>query len=188
MSTSQLCIPVADPSQVGEVRRATARMAQGLPLSESRRADASIVATELATNLLRHARDGRILIQSIRRETAVYLELLSIDGGPGVSDVQRCLQDGYSTVGTPGTGLGAIRRLSDEFDVHSMPEKGTVVLSRIAAPGTSPSVYAIGAVSLPAPGEDECGDTWRCIERERRIAVMVADGLGHGPQAADGKA
>jgi anti-sigma regulatory factor (Ser/Thr protein kinase) len=184
MGLLQLCIPVADHSQIGEVRRAAARMAQTLPLSESRRADVSIVATELATNLLRHARDGRILIQSIRRESAASLELLSIDSGPGVVDLQRCLQDGFSTVGTPGNGLGAIRRLSDEFDIQSVPGKGTVLVSRIASPAAAPSAYVVGAVCLSAPGEDACGDTWRCAERERRLSVMVADGLGHGPLAA----
>lgn len=184
MGLLQLCIPVADPSQVGEVRRAAARMAQTLPLSESRRADVSIVATELATNLLRHARDGRILIQSMDRDGGSCLELLSIDSGPGVVDLQRCLQDGFSTVGTPGNGLGAIRRLSDEFDIHSVPGRGTVLLARIATPAAQKREYEVGAVSLPAPGEQACGDTWRCTERERRIAVMVADGLGHGPEAA----
>jgi hypothetical protein len=101
-----------------------------------------------------------------------------------MTDVQRCLQDGYSSVGTPGNGLGAVKRLSDEFDIHSTSGKGTVIVSRIATSPASSNVFAIGAVCLAAPGEDVCGDTWRSVEREREIAVMVADGLGHGPEAA----
>ena len=184
MDPVQVCIPVSDPSQVGEVRRAVSRMAQTLPLSPSRRGDAAIVATELATNLMRHARDGRMLLQVMSHGVSRWLELLSVDGGPGMTDVQRCLQDGYSTVGTPGNGLGAVKRLADEFDVHSMPGKGTVIVARIATSTAPSTVFTVGAVCLPFPGEDVCGDTWRSVEREQEIAVIVADGLGHGPEAA----
>jgi anti-sigma regulatory factor (Ser/Thr protein kinase) len=184
MDPVQICIPVSDPSQVGEVRRAVSRMAQTLALSPSRQGDASIIGTELASNLVRHSRDGRMLLQVLSHGVSGWLELLSVDGGPGMTDVQRCLQDGYSTAGTPGNGLGAVKRLSDEFDVHSMPGKGTVILSRIATSAASSNAFAIGAVCLTAPGEEVCGDTWRSVEREREIAVMVADGLGHGPEAA----
>ena len=184
MDPAQVCIPVSDPSQVGEVRRAVSRMARTLTMSESRRGDVSIIANELATNLVRHSRDGRILLQVMHGGTSAWLELLSVDGGPGMSDVQRCLQDGYSTGGTPGNGLGAVRRLSDEFDVQSTPGKGTVIVSRVATSPPPATDFAIGAVCLPAPGEEACGDTWRSVERERQVAVMVADGLGHGPDAA----
>jgi anti-sigma regulatory factor (Ser/Thr protein kinase) len=184
MVPAQLCIPVSDPSQVGEVRRAAARMAQTLAMSESRRGDAAIVATELATNLVRHALHGRMLLQVIAHGTSAWLEMLSVDGGPGIADVQRCLQDGYSTAGTPGNGLGAVKRLSDEFDLSSTPGKGTVIVARIATSPTSSNVFTIGAVCLAAPGEHVSGDTWRGVERERECAVIVADGLGHGPEAA----
>ena len=177
MDPAQVCITVSDASQVGEVRRTVARMAQTLPLSESRRGDASIAATELATNLVRHARHGRMLLQTTTEGPSAWLEMLSVDGGPGMADVQRCLQDGYSTVGTPGNGLGAVKRLSDEFDVHSVPGKGSVIVARVATRRTALRVFAIGAVCLAAPGEHVSGDTWRCVERERDLAVMVADGL-----------
>jgi anti-sigma regulatory factor (Ser/Thr protein kinase) len=184
MKPVQVSIAVSDPSQVGEVRRAVSRLSQTVPLSATRRADASIVATELATNLVRHARDGRMLLQVIPFGTSGWLEMLAVDAGPGMTDVQRCLQDGYSTGGTPGNGLGAVKRLSDHFDVHSAPAKGTVIVSRIATVTVPANVFEVGAVTLSAPGEEVCGDTWRSIEREREIAVMVADGLGHGPDAA----
>ena len=184
MEPAQVSIPVTDVSQVGEVRRAVSRLAQTLAMSESRRGDAAIVATELATNLVRHARHGRVLLQVIAHGESAWLELLSVDDGPGMTDVQRCLKDGYSTVGTPGNGLGAVTRLSDGFDIHSTPGKGTVIMSRLAIGPPSSSAFTIGAVSLPAPGEIVCGDAWHSVERDREIAVMIADGLGHGPDAA----
>lgn len=183
----QQCIAMTDQSQVGEARRSALRLAEALPLAESRRGDAAIVATELASNLIRHATGGRLLIQTLQFARGSCLELLAIDNGPGMPDVSRCLQDGYSTAGTAGTGFGAVRRLSDEFDVYS-GAGGTVVLSRMWGPAWSDaleSAFAIGAISMPAPYEQVCGDGWRVAESRGVAAVMVADGLGHGPLAAD---
>ena len=109
-------IEVTDASQVGEVRRAAARLAEPLRMGASRRSDVAIVATELATNLVRYAQRGRVLLQTITSPAGVSLEVVAIDSGPGIAEVHRSMQDGFSTGGTPGNGLGAVRRLSDEFD------------------------------------------------------------------------
>jgi hypothetical protein len=115
------------------------------------------------------------------------VEVLAIDAGPGIADVARCLDDGYSTGGTPGTGLGAVRRLASHFDLHSSVPAGTVVLARLDAQAQPEAAHAIctGAVSLAAPGETVCGDGWGFALDGERAAVMVVDGLGHGPDAAE---
>ena len=188
--TPQIAVGVGDISQAGEARRVASRVAEAIGFDEQARGAVAIVATELATNLARHARDGRLLIQALALTAGPTLEILSIDAGPGMADVPRCLQDGYSTAGTPGNGLGAVRRLSSVFDVHSMPGRGTVILSRLQRPGgsaasrTTPG-FVWAAISIPAPHEEVCGDAWRIAEREGDCAVLVADGLGHGPLAAE---
>src|SRR5262245_43327953 len=109
---------IDDPSKVGEARRA----AQSLANLEFNAEDAGKVAiapTELASNMLRHAGGGELLLQLLGDVCNPTLELLALDKGPGMSDVAFCLQDGSSTAVTPGTGLGAIRRLASEFDIHS---------------------------------------------------------------------
>ena len=93
----------------------------------------AIVATELANNLLRHAGGGELLLQTLGDDESPVVELLAIDRGPGMADVARCLADGYSTGGTPGTGLGAVRRLATEFDIYSAPGEGTIVMARFGA-------------------------------------------------------
>ncbi len=90
-----------------------------------------------------------------------------------MNDVSRCLGDGYSTGGTAGTGLGAVKRLSVEFDIHSVPGEGTVVMSRVGATAGS----KFGAISIPVKGEVECGDGWAIAQDEKAITVMVVDGL-----------
>lgn len=181
----QLCLPVSDGSEVGTVRRAARRLAEELGLSSGRASDACIIATELATNLVRHARQGQVFLQALASSDDMWLELLAVDGGPGIVDLHRSLQDGYSTGGTAGTGFGAVRRLSDEFDVYSTA-KGTVVLSRLRrGAGTAVPAFRYGGVSLPAPREQVCGDTWRVVDTGQQLAILVADGLGHGPQASE---
>lgn len=183
---SQVTIPVAEPNQAGEARRVAVRLAEAIGFDDRARGEVAIVATELATNLARYARNGALLIQALDLPAGLTLEILSVDAGPGMTDISACLRDGYSTGGTPGNGLGAVRRLSSEFDIHSSPE-GTVLLSRVrraAATGPPPG-YDWGVVSLPAPHEVVCGDGWRIAVHDGNLAVMVADGLGHGPLAAE---
>ena len=188
----QVRIAVSEAGEAGEARRVATRMAKAIGFDEHARGEVAIVATELATNLARHARDGRLLIQALDLPGGPTLEILSVDAGPGMADLQRCLRDGYSTAGTPGNGLGAVRRLSSVFDVHSTAGAGTVVLSRLRRPVAGPASriaapprYEYAAISIPAPHEQVCGDAWRIAERDGACAVLVADGLGHGPLAAE---
>jgi anti-sigma regulatory factor (Ser/Thr protein kinase) len=185
--THHTAIPMGDASRVGEARRHAAQLAQTCELDETEAGRLAIVVTELGNNLVRHAHGGRLLLAArpARRE----VEVIAIDAGPGIPDVDRSLGDGYSTGGTPGTGLGAVRRLAQDFDIHSTVPQGTIVLARIrAAAATDTSRNAsvcVGAVSLSAPGEHVCGDAWAFAVDGACAAVLVADGLGHGPAAAE---
>ena len=180
--------PMEDPSRVGEARRHAALLAAECMLGDVESGRLALVVTELATNLLRHAREGRLWL-SMRRDRR-EVEVLAVDAGPGMHDVERALGDGFSTGGTPGTGLGAVRRLADTFDLHTAVPQGTVVLARVrsADVGASGGATCMGAVSLAAPGELVCGDDWSFALDGERTAMLVVDGLGHGPDAAEAAA
>jgi anti-sigma regulatory factor (Ser/Thr protein kinase) len=182
LSGPQSQLRVEDPSQVGECRRTAQRLAESHGFAASLAGRVAIVATELGNNLIRHVGRGELLLQALTNGSDVCVELIAIDRGPGM-DVAACLRDGHSTAGTPGTGLGAISRLSTLFDVYSLAGRGTVVVSRIAAKAGAVSPQ-FGAVCLAIAGEIECGDTWGIAERSDAMAILVADGLGHGPLAA----
>jgi anti-sigma regulatory factor (Ser/Thr protein kinase) len=191
MKSSQLVIPVSDSSHVGEVRRRTKEFAAEAGLNEPKREQAAIIATELATNLVRHATDGQVVLGVIGDNSHAWVELCSIDRGPGIADVGRCLEDGYSTAGGPGNGLGAVRRLSTTWDVYSLQQSesavpGTIVFARIEDKSRARlgQHFRWGAISRPAPHETLCGDSWRIAERDGKLTVMIVDGLGHGPDAA----
>jgi anti-sigma regulatory factor (Ser/Thr protein kinase) len=183
-------VGISGQSDIGECRRTAKRLAEAGNFAENDVGKICIVATELATNIVRHGGGGEMLMQMLNDGATPQLEMLAIDRGPGMQDVERCLRDGYSTGGTPGTGLGAVSRLSSTFDIFSVPGAGTVVLSRIGSnsagslPSSGTDPLQFGAICIALAGEIECGDTWRIVDRGSVWSVMVADGLGHGPMAA----
>jgi anti-sigma regulatory factor (Ser/Thr protein kinase) len=173
-------LAVEEQSQVATVRRAASSMAAGLGLSEQLQAEAAIVATEMATNLLRHAGGGEVVL----RPSEIFpdvMEVIAWDHGPGMSDVASSRRDGFSTAGGAGTGLGAIGRLSSTFDLQSTPGRGTVLAARIGAVDAPPPVDGI---VLAMRGEEASGDAWRHIRDGRYLTIVLADGLGHGVDAA----
>lgn len=182
-----IVLPMDEVSQPGEARRTAVGMAERLGFDESGRGKVALVVTEIATNLIKHARGGELILQAFGPATAPDgLEALAIDRGPGMADVARCLADGFSTAGSPGTGLGAIARLAGLFEVFSQPESGTVLLGRLWPNSPPrPGGLEVAAICLPYPGESDSGDAWALVEAPGRHVLMVADGLGHGPQAAE---
>src|SRR5689334_2888394 len=131
MTTHASCV-VVDRSQVGAARQEATRAAAGLGFDETDAHRVGLVATELASNLVKHTRGigGALLIRS-GKGAVPEVELIAIDRGPGMRDVVQSLVDGHSTTGSPGTGLGAVTRLADDFDVFSQPNAGTAVLARL---------------------------------------------------------
>ena len=186
VTASHRKVPVVEQSQVSASRFAAREAAETAGFDDEDVYRAGLVATELAGNLVKHASGGEMLIRFVSRAPAGEIELIAIDRGPGMPDVSRSMADGHSTTGTPGTGLGAIRRLADEFDIHSQAGKGTVILARLRAGRArrrSEPVMEIAGVSVAKSGESVCGDAWQTHHHAAGALVVVADGLGHGLQA-----
>jgi len=179
-------IGIEQPTDAAEARRLASRRASALSFGESESGRLALVVTEIAKNLIKHAAGGDIFLRTLRDHEAVGVEVLALDRGPGMGDVGRSFQDGYSTAGTQGTGLGAIARLSSNCDIYSRPGQGTVLMAQVWK-GTLPARIApfrAGAVTHPVAGETCCGDGWIVQERPSGARLLMADGLGHGPQAA----
>jgi len=183
---------VADASQVSEVRRSAAALATRLGFDETACGSVALVATELATNLVKHARGGEILLRPVHAPGGGWrVEALCLDRGPGIADVARALRDGFSTAGSPGGGLGAVRRIAAEFDLYSVPGRGCSLVARIDPARIDPARHAaaassarVAAVRVPAQHEPVSGDDWARAENAGRHVFVVADGLGHGEHAA----
>ena len=181
-------IAVTVPTHAAEARRVAVRLAIELGFNEAGQANLALVVTEIATNLVKHARSGRVVLSALPYPPGI--DIFGIDSGPGMTNVSECMRDGFSTAESAGTGLGAIRRLASQMDVHSSPGLGTAVWARcfVQARDTrgSPSArFDAGAIVVPYQGCTESGDAWTWREFEDRISVLAVDGLGHGPGAAE---
>lgn len=167
-------------------------LARTLGFSEAERGVVGVIVTEAANNLVKHARQGMLLFRRLIAERGSGLEVLSIDRGPGMEDVERCLHDGYSTAGSPGTGLGAIARTASLFDIYSQPGSGTAMLAQVWTKGyrasRGESTLEVGAVAIPMLHETVTGDGWALADHSANPRLMLADGLGHGPSASEAAA
>jgi len=173
---------VDDPSSSGTVRRRAAEVAERVGFTEKAVAEISIVATELATNLAKYARDGSVLLRVLHAGQTTGLTLVALDHGPGMRDLSALFADGESTSGTLGIGLGAVRRLAGSYDAHSVPGRGTVVTATFWRADAAAEPAA--GLARPLAGQDECGDAYAVRRTERGLLLMLADGLGHGTLAA----
>lgn len=177
-------VVVTEASQVAEARRRAMARAQAMGFGETAGGRVALVVTELATNIVKYGVPGEILVGTYEDGTGSGVEVLALDKGPGLSDLGSALRDGHSTGGSAGEGLGAVRRLSDAFDIVSRPGSGTAVLARLSGERAPRTLPAFGVVTVPLRGETANGDAYAICERADGWTVMVADGLGHGPEAA----
>jgi anti-sigma regulatory factor (Ser/Thr protein kinase) len=180
---------VVDESQVADARREAVEIARRQGFDESDVGRVALVATELATNLVKHGGGGELLADSFARRDSTGVELIALDRGRGIADVSVCLADGYSSAGTAGRGLGSVVRQSDFVDVASWTGVGTAILAQIESrknrsAGSPPPSGAFGAVSVPKLGEEVCGDSWAIDHDGTGATLFLADGLGHGREAA----
>lgn len=181
---------IPDKSYASITKREIARLAEANGMSSADVGKLNIVVAEMASNLAKHASEGgELLVRLLGNAPIQGIEVISLDNGPGMSDPIRMQQDGVSTFGTAGEGLGAIKRQSDVFDLYSQQGVGTVILSRIYKTGKTsvPQQPAgrneIGYVLVPKPKETFCGDGLSVIEKGPDLYLLALDGLGHGANA-----
>lgn len=174
---------IADASSVGEARRAALQIAHRLDFDEDQAGKMALLATEAGRNALVHAGGGSMVISGIRRASESSARILAMDNGPGIPDVSQAMSDGYSTAGTPGGGMGAMKRIASRLEIFT-GKSGTIVLMEFGGADADEDLRIAGT-AVPYPGEQHCGDAWSYhVEPGRALAILV-DGLGHGFGAAE---
>jgi anti-sigma regulatory factor (Ser/Thr protein kinase) len=174
-------VAVTEQTHVAEARRRAAQMTSHLGVDETVAGNAAIAVTEAATNLLKHAGGGELFV-GVNAGNSSGLQIVAMDRGRGIRDIPASLRDGVSSAGTKGNGLGAIKRLTSSFDVYSTVDRGTVVSAALYPRALVAPLVA--GISIPAPRETVCGDAWAVWSAGELTSVFVADGLGHGRDAA----
>jgi anti-sigma regulatory factor (Ser/Thr protein kinase) len=168
------------------------------------------VVSELAMNILKYAGEGEILLESLEANGRYGVTIKASDQGPGIKDLEQALADGYSTSGTLGLGLPAVKRMSDSLTITAPIGGGTLVsvvrwcrypvvsvkTSRAPANPRAESRIPAGEPRLktpltldirtqhrPYPGQTVCGDQTLALELTGLTLLVQLDGTGHGTLA-----
>jgi anti-sigma regulatory factor (Ser/Thr protein kinase) len=176
-------IPITDTSSIGEARRRGLLMAEKLGFDEVRCGEFALLITEVTSNILSHAQAGQTILMGLKNAHGAVARILALDNGPGIADVPRAMDDGYSTGGTMGGGLGAMRRVAAALEIFTS-QSGTIVLLESRSSASSKGLQIAG-MAVPYPGERACGDGWAYHQTPERCTVLLVDGLGHGQLAAE---
>ena len=120
-------LPVATSNDVVRVRQLVRNRSMALGFSLVEQTKLVTAASELARNMIDYGGGGAMTMQTLQNGTRVGLKLIFSDDGPGIADIERALQDGYTTGKGLGLGLGGARRLANEFEIRSTPGAGTIV-------------------------------------------------------------
>ncbi|WEK36499.1 MAG: SpoIIE family protein phosphatase [Candidatus Pseudobacter hemicellulosilyticus] len=178
----------SDRSYFAILKKEIHALASGVGFSAKKLAEIDIVVAEIVSNLAKHAGGGELLVKIIEQAGIPGIELISVDNGPGINDLNYMMQDGASSKKTLGQGLGAIKRLSDFLQIYTNKAWGTILLCRFflqALPAAaSKDPVEIRSVVIPKPGETACGDGFSYKQTKQDLRLFLGDGLGHGPEAA----
>jgi anti-sigma regulatory factor (Ser/Thr protein kinase) len=172
---------IEDSSQIGHARRTAQRLAEQHGFDTTDAGRVALVATELASNILKHASRGELHLRVLPRSNGAGIEMLAIDRAKGF-DLHACLADGFSTGGTQGIGLGAVSRQTEVFDVYA-DSRGAVLLTRLYPRTDKAPDRRIGVSQHSLHHDPACGDVWHLAFDGPRISALVIDGLGHGEEA-----
>ncbi|GAB3707450.1 serine/threonine protein kinase [Spirosoma flavus] len=178
----------ADRSYLASIKKGINQLGIQAGFQPQRLSEIDLIAAEIATNLVKHAGGGEILVRCFQTSDNAGLELISIDNGPGMTDPAKMMQDGISTTNTLGHGLGSIHRLADQAQLYSLKGWGTILLARIYKKPlvkfpTAKTSFEYRSVLVAKPGEAVCGDGCYVKQTGTHIKLFLGDGLGHGPDA-----
>lgn len=181
-------------SRFGDIvvaRRTAKQFAQQLGFDSTEQEQIALVTSELASNLVKYAEHGYIHLKAIQATDKSGIQISSHDHGPGFDSLQA-LTDGYSSSGSLGIGLGAIRRMVDAIDIDSRQSghSGSDIICKkwLSSPGLENkrplSSLDIGVISYPKQGLDVNGDAYMIHDTpDGQCLIAVIDGVGHGPHA-----
>jgi anti-sigma regulatory factor (Ser/Thr protein kinase) len=175
-------VRVLDLASLAVVRERIRDLGKDRAIADEVVGRAAVVASEMGTNILRHARRGSIAVGPSERATEPGLELVAVDQGNGIADLASALDAPARSHGSLGVGVGAILRLSNEVDFDVRQGEGTRICARLFHPSRAhrPEVAIAGR---PFPGERVSGDHAAYHRAADALTLIVCDGLGHGEQA-----
>ena len=128
MEDNERRITLFDQSDKEQVIMTARCLAVEAGFDETNQVLIATAASELATNIVKYAKEGEVILKIIQRDRQLGIEMIARDDGPGIRDIEQVMQDNFSTSkGSLGLGLPSVQRIMDEFKIESQPGHGTIV-------------------------------------------------------------
>lgn len=179
---------IDDRSLIAFIKREIHNLALHIGFTPHRAAETDIIVAELTSNLIKYAKGGELLYRANLEDGNKIIEIYCLDKGLGFENLAKVMNDGYSSSNTLGNGLGAIKRLSNDFQIYSMKNWGCVQYIKIGEKSDLPllplqSGLNYAAIAVNYPGEKFCGDGYHIKSTKKGFQIFLGDGLGHGENA-----
>jgi serine/threonine-protein kinase RsbT len=130
MATGEYRIVVAVDLDVTRASMQARRCAMSQGFNPTTTALIVTTVSELGTNIIKYAGRGEITVQPIHEGKKQGILIRAVDQGPGIADITTAMQDHHSTGGTLGLGLPGVKRMMDDFEIRSEPNRGTTVTAK----------------------------------------------------------
>ncbi|RXZ00881.1 MULTISPECIES: anti-sigma regulatory factor [Fictibacillus] len=125
----QSCVEVCNEWDIVSARQLGRNMAKELGFGNVDQARITTAISELARNIYLYAGNGKICLEPVEQMGRKGLRIIAVDNGPGIRDIRKVMEDGYTTSGGLGAGLPGVKRLMDEFTIDSTIDSGTEILA-----------------------------------------------------------
>lgn len=124
---SETCVEVKNEWSIVAARQAGRTLAKEIGFGTVDQARITTAISELARNIYLYAKRGQICIEKVIQINKIGIRVTAFDSGPGISDLRKAMEDGYTTSGGLGAGLPGVKRLMDEFSIESTVGEGTTI-------------------------------------------------------------
>ncbi|ASS94362.1 MULTISPECIES: anti-sigma regulatory factor [Bacillales] len=125
----QSCVKIINEWDIVAARQLGRNVAKELGFGTVDQARITTAISELARNIYLYAGQGSVSIEKLNINGKSGLKIIAEDQGPGIEDIRRVMEDGYTTSGGLGAGLPGAKRLMDDFDIESIPGEGTKIIA-----------------------------------------------------------
>lgn len=173
-------------TDIQNARKKACEMARQIGFDKQDVDKIDIVVSELGTNLIKHRTiHGELIFRTLNDNGHRGIEIISMDNGPGIIDVENVLKRPSSKTGSLGIGLSGVKRMMDEFSIKSRLGEGTTVSTKKWVPKEFLDRMNFSVFTRPIQSESEKfnGDAYFIRHEPEYTIIAVIDALGHGEDA-----
>ncbi|HET7626918.1 MAG TPA: anti-sigma regulatory factor [Bacillales bacterium] len=129
MSETRSCVEVRTEWDIVDARQLGRTVAKQLGFGNVDQARITTAISELSRNIYLYAPSGKVCVEQVSDKGKIGLKVTATDNGPGIPDIRKAMEDGFTTSGGLGAGLPGVKRLMDEFTIHSVEKQGTEIVA-----------------------------------------------------------